>query len=150
MIEQLVRQSHNQQNIQQHIQQHPRSIDKSDVNGCGVHNDKHNNTNNDNTALAIAENHQNQGGVFSILQWDYFISQNRSFNLQTGFQWSRLYGGPQGQYGSIDGLSAAYANTGFLGIPLCALVFGDAGLMPAMGARGAASGRRALPRTQSR
>ncbi|MBP6500589.1 MAG: AEC family transporter, partial [Thauera sp.] len=33
---------------------------------------------------------------------------------------------------SIDGLSAAYANTGFLGIPLCALVFGDAGLMPAI------------------
>ncbi len=33
---------------------------------------------------------------------------------------------------SIDGLSAAYANTGFLGIPLCALVFGEAGLMPAI------------------
>ena len=37
---------------------------------------------------------------------------------------------------SIDGLSAAYANTGFLGIPLCALVFGDAGLMPAIAADG--------------
>lgn len=33
---------------------------------------------------------------------------------------------------SIDGLSAAYANTGFLGIPLCALVLGDAGLLPAI------------------
>lgn len=33
---------------------------------------------------------------------------------------------------SIDGLSAAYANTGFLGIPLCALVLGDEGLVPAI------------------
>jgi predicted permease len=33
---------------------------------------------------------------------------------------------------SIDGLGAAYANTGFLGIPLCVLVFGDDGLLPAI------------------
>lgn len=33
---------------------------------------------------------------------------------------------------SIDGLSAAYANTGYIGIPLCLLVFGDAGLAPAL------------------
>lgn len=33
---------------------------------------------------------------------------------------------------SIDGLSAAYANTGFLGIPLCVLLFGDKGLLPAI------------------
>lgn len=33
---------------------------------------------------------------------------------------------------SIDGLSAAYANTGFLGIPLCVLVLGDEGLVPAI------------------
>ncbi len=33
---------------------------------------------------------------------------------------------------SIDGLSAAYANTGFLGIPLCVLVLGDDGLLPAI------------------
>lgn len=33
---------------------------------------------------------------------------------------------------SIDGLSAAYANTGFLGIPLCVLVLGDEGLLPAV------------------
>lgn len=29
---------------------------------------------------------------------------------------------------SIDGLSAAYANTGYIGIPLCLLVFGQSGL----------------------
>ena len=33
---------------------------------------------------------------------------------------------------SIDGLSAAYANTGYIGIPLCALVLGDDGLAPAL------------------
>lgn len=33
---------------------------------------------------------------------------------------------------SIDALGAAYANTGFLGIPLCVLVFGDEGLLPAI------------------
>src|SRR5699024_10376391 len=33
---------------------------------------------------------------------------------------------------SIDGLSAAYANTGYVGIPLCLLVFGDEGLLPAL------------------
>lgn len=33
---------------------------------------------------------------------------------------------------SIDGLSAAYANTGFLGIPLCLLVLGKDGLQPAV------------------
>lgn len=33
---------------------------------------------------------------------------------------------------SIDGLSAGYANTGYIGIPLCKLVFGDAGVLPAI------------------
>lgn len=33
---------------------------------------------------------------------------------------------------SIDGLGAAYANTGYIGIPLCILVLGDDGLVPAL------------------
>lgn len=33
---------------------------------------------------------------------------------------------------SIDGLSASYANTGYMGIPLCLLVFGQQGLEPAL------------------
>lgn len=33
---------------------------------------------------------------------------------------------------SIQGLSASYANTGYMGIPLCLLVLGDAGLQPAL------------------
>ncbi|GAB3681377.1 AEC family transporter [Salinisphaera aquimarina] len=33
---------------------------------------------------------------------------------------------------SIDALGAAYANTGYIGIPLCVLVLGDDGLVPAL------------------
>lgn len=33
---------------------------------------------------------------------------------------------------SIDGLSASYANTGYIGIPLCMLVLGDSGIVPAL------------------
>ncbi|TBV07274.1 AEC family transporter [Phytopseudomonas dryadis] len=33
---------------------------------------------------------------------------------------------------SVQGLSAAYANTGYMGIPLCLLVFGEAGMEPAL------------------
>ena len=33
---------------------------------------------------------------------------------------------------SIDGLSAGYANTGYIGIPLCVLVLGDDGMAPAL------------------
>lgn len=33
---------------------------------------------------------------------------------------------------SVKGLSASYANTGYMGIPLCLLVFGDAGMAPAL------------------
>ncbi|MCU1715592.1 AEC family transporter [Pseudomonas sp. 5P_3.1_Bac2] len=33
---------------------------------------------------------------------------------------------------SLDGLGASYANTGYIGIPLCVLVFGQAGLEPAL------------------
>lgn len=32
----------------------------------------------------------------------------------------------------IDGLSASYANTGYIGIPFCVLLFGENGLKPAM------------------
>lgn len=33
---------------------------------------------------------------------------------------------------SVRGLSASYANTGYMGIPLCLLVFGDSGMEPAL------------------
>lgn len=44
----------------------------------------------------------------------------------------RLYSGHGLVASSIDGLSAGYANTGYIGIPLCVLLFGQAGLQPAL------------------
>ena len=44
----------------------------------------------------------------------------------------RLYSGHGLVAASIDGLSAGYANTGYIGIPLCLLLFGQAGLEPAL------------------
>ncbi len=60
--------------------------------------------------LGVAEDHQNQGGVFSILQWDYFISDKVNTNVQAGFQYSTIDTGPQGYFGSID--NSAYKGTG--------------------------------------
>ena len=53
---------------------------------------------------------------------------------QPGFL-AAFTGGLQGRplpAASIDGLSASYANTGYMGIPLCLLVFGQDGLEPAL------------------
>lgn len=44
----------------------------------------------------------------------------------------RLMSGHSLVASSIDGLSAGYANTGYIGIPLCLLLFGQAGLQPAL------------------
>ncbi len=68
------------------------------------------NANQDPYRLAVAENRQNQGGVFTILQWDYFISDKVNTNLQAGFQYSTIDFGPQGYYGTID--PSAYRGTG--------------------------------------
>lgn len=45
--------------------------------------------------------------------------------------WRRLAGESLGD-ATLAALSAAYANTGYIGIPLCALVLGDAGMAPAL------------------
>lgn len=45
--------------------------------------------------------------------------------------WKRCSGRPLAD-ASIDGLGGAYANTGYVGIPLCLFVLGDAGLEPAL------------------
>ena len=44
----------------------------------------------------------------------------------------RLHSGHGLVAASIDGLSAGYANTGYIGIPLCLLLFGQPGLQPAL------------------
>ncbi|BES73168.1 AEC family transporter [Marinobacter nanhaiticus D15-8W] len=51
------------------------------------------------------------------------------YALTLGYRWFRQR---RLADASIDGLSAAYANTGYIGIPLCVLVLGDDGLEPAL------------------
>ena len=46
------------------------------------------NVNQSNTGLGVTENHQNQGGVFAIVQWDYFKSEHVNTNVQLGFQFN--------------------------------------------------------------
>ena len=53
-----------------------------------------------NFQLAQAQDYQKQGGTFAILQWDWFINQNINTQVQTGFQWSFIDGGPQGFFKS--------------------------------------------------
>jgi hypothetical protein len=55
-----------------------------------------------NYRLPIAQDYQEQGGAFAILQWDWFISQNTNFNLQTGFLYNHIFSGPQGYFSGID------------------------------------------------
>jgi hypothetical protein len=69
-----------------------------------------NNVAQDNIRLGIAEDHQRQGGLFSVLQWDYFHSEKWNTNIQTGFQFSQIDYGPQGYFGSVD--ASAYQGTG--------------------------------------
>ena len=47
------------------------------------------------------------------------------------FAW-RLWRGATMASASLDALGASYANTGYVGIPLCLFVLGDAGLEPAL------------------
>src|SRR5262249_7368703 len=55
-----------------------------------------------NTELGAAENRQNQGGAFGILQWDWFASDKVNTNLQAGVQYSTVDVAPQGIFGSVD------------------------------------------------
>jgi len=74
-----------------------------------------NNVVQDNSLLGVAEDHQNQGGVFAIVQWDYLRSQNLNSNVQLGFQYSTIDFGPQGHFASIsnnnDGSFSSLNNT---------------------------------------
>ena len=44
-----------------------------------------------NTTGPESEYNQRQGGVFGVLNYDWFIRDNLIFSLQTGLQWNRLY-----------------------------------------------------------
>lgn len=68
------------------------------------------NTDQDNFHLGVAENHQDQGGAFGILQWDWFVSDKINTNLQAGVQYSTIDYGPQGRFGNVD--TSAYRGSG--------------------------------------
>ncbi|MDB4966839.1 MAG: protein oar, partial [Myxococcales bacterium] len=60
------------------------------------------NVNQSNSGLGVTENHQNQGGLFAIAQWDWFKSERVNTNVQLGFQYNRIDFGPEGRLGSPD------------------------------------------------
>lgn len=51
-----------------------------------------------NSELGEAEYGQTQGGAFTVLQWDYFASQNVSAQIQTGFNFNHTHVEPMGQF----------------------------------------------------
>ncbi len=57
---------------------------------------------NKNFYLGVAEGRQNQGGMFSIASWDYFINNNVNTNVQAGFQVFTIETGPQGRLATVD------------------------------------------------
>lgn len=59
----------------------------------------------------------------------YSLGTLTVFVLTLAWRWRRLGNLADA---SVQGLSASYANTGYMGIPLCLLVFGDEGLQPAL------------------
>jgi hypothetical protein len=55
-----------------------------------------------NSSLGVAESHQNQGGVFSVLGWEWAMSDILTPALQVGFLYSYLETGPEGRLGDFD------------------------------------------------
>lgn len=64
----------------------------------------------DNLRLGVAEDHQRQGGLFSIFQWDYFHGEKWNTNVQLGFQYATVDAGPEGHFGAVD--TTAYRGAG--------------------------------------
>ena len=60
------------------------------------------NVDNPNNRLATAQDYQDQGGIFTILQWDWFLNQNINTNVQAGFQYSFINFGPMGVFSTPD------------------------------------------------
>jgi TonB dependent receptor/Carboxypeptidase regulatory-like domain len=56
------------------------------------------NRNQNNNTLATAQQSQTQGGMFTVLQWDYFRSQYVSTNVQAGFNYNTVHQIPSGQF----------------------------------------------------
>jgi hypothetical protein len=61
-----------------------------------------NNTANGNSRLGVAENHQDQGGGFVMLGWEWLGSQTFQPTVQLGLLSNTLEVGPQGWLGKVD------------------------------------------------
>jgi hypothetical protein len=67
------------------------------------------NDNQDPGGLPVTEFAQIQGGAFVTLLYNYFASDKKEFDLQTGFQYNRLYFGPMGILRSVDNVPNGYS-----------------------------------------
>jgi hypothetical protein len=55
-----------------------------------------------NNYLGAAEQHQDQGGQFGSLRWDYLARENLTSTVILGINLRHLENGPQGRFGKID------------------------------------------------
>jgi hypothetical protein len=55
-----------------------------------------------NNYLGAAEQHQDQGGKFGSLRWDWLARENVTSTVLLGLNLRRLENGPQGRFGKID------------------------------------------------
>ncbi len=67
------------------------------------------NVNQDPGGLPVTEGRQEQGGAFVTFLYNYFISSKSQFDLQTGFQYNRIYTGPMGILASVDNVPNPYS-----------------------------------------
>jgi Carboxypeptidase regulatory-like domain/TonB-dependent Receptor Plug Domain len=65
------------------------------------------NTGQANTYLGTAETHQDQGGQFSSLRWDWLARDNVTASLLVGLNLRSLSNGPQGRFGAVDNAGCA-------------------------------------------
>jgi Carboxypeptidase regulatory-like domain/TonB-dependent Receptor Plug Domain len=60
------------------------------------------NTGQSNTYLGVAETRQNQGGLLTVLSWDWLRWQHVLPSLQVGILYNIIENGPQGRLGTVD------------------------------------------------
>jgi len=67
------------------------------------------NENQDPGGLPVTETGRSQGGAFVTFLYNYFINDKTEFDVQTGFQYNRLYVGAQGITRSINNVANPYS-----------------------------------------
>lgn len=69
----------------------------------------------------------------TILNWPFVVAYGgaMAITFALGMLTARLVSGADGAHMGVHGISAAFGNVGYMGIPLCATAFGAAGVLPA-------------------